>query len=143
MSVAQSSSSLLVQWQEPSDARGSPIESYTIEWYAAKGRAEVQVVEVSDASAGTYRLKLFGDVTTFIPHDASAERMETALEALDAVNDVRVERLTMPDLVNSDGTSSLQYKITFAGVFGEVGDALVVDSPELSTDSASAAPASV
>lgn len=52
------------------------------EWDGAPGVSEQQLIRISDAVSGTFRLVLDGASTTYIPHNAAASRVASALEAL-------------------------------------------------------------
>merc|ERR1711998_580562 len=63
-------------------------------WDGAAGISEVQAITTSASSSldGTFRLSFRGHSTSALPYDASDERLQVALEGLQTVGKVRVER---------------------------------------------------
>jgi hypothetical protein len=116
-----SNSALRVGWISPSDIGGAPVSAYKVEYdYAPSGR-EVQVLSINATSAsvqGTFALAYNGFATSSIPYDASATRLESALESLSNIGDVDV---TM-DVVSSGSTYGITWTITFLNNVGDVGD---------------------
>lgn len=58
---------------------------------SAVGTNETQSIAVSDATDGTFTLAFGGDTTDPIAHDAAAEDVQTALEALESIGEGNVE----------------------------------------------------
>lgn len=52
------------------------------EWDGAPGVSEQQLIRISDAVSGTFRLTLDGATTASIPHNALASKVAAALAAL-------------------------------------------------------------
>lgn len=52
------------------------------EWDGAPGVSEQQLIRISDAVSGTFRLILDGASTASIPHNTPASRVASALAAL-------------------------------------------------------------
>ena len=75
-------------WYDP----GSTVAeaSVTTTTQGGGGNDEVQTVTLTDLSDGTFRLAFGGQVSAPIAHDADAATVETALEALESVDNVSV-----------------------------------------------------
>ncbi|MEM7476403.1 MAG: hypothetical protein AAF483_15525, partial [Planctomycetota bacterium] len=82
---------------------------------------EVQTIELSDASGGTFRLGFSGETTAPLDYDAGASEVESALESLNSVDNVTVT-----------STSSSTWTVTFGG--NQTG----LDLPELMGDASGA-----
>lgn len=119
-----SSDSVLLQIVPPIDDGGSPVTRYRVEWDAVSAEAfdsiltipaksllyspyEVQRIRTSAAAydlSGTFAIEFGGFSTIPIPVDASAERVEAALEMLPTAGDVKVTRDDSPDTHGVDWT---------------------------------------
>ncbi|KAG5186906.1 hypothetical protein JKP88DRAFT_156261, partial [Tribonema minus] len=114
VSVADSSSSLLVRFAAPRAANGAAVTDYLVEWWVAEElmRPAVQVVANSDgvnggANKGVFRLQYQGAATAYLTFDAEEAEVEAALQALPALRDVSVVR-------TYDATTRLyQWAVTF------------------------------
>jgi hypothetical protein len=100
-----------------------------------QGQAEVQYLEFHGAGkiSGHYRLQFqYSTWTPYIPFNASALEVETALEQLKAIRDVVVSRsFGYTDISGGSLSSfSLCYEITFISNVGNIGG-IVVDSAGL------------
>jgi hypothetical protein len=119
--TALSDNSLTVSWQEPADVGGSPISSYLLEIDSASAIKEVQVVNINSTSSklsGSFSLQFGGFSTSVIPYDASASRMEAAIESLASVGNVQV----VQKLSQSGSTSySISWTVTFLDNVGPLG----------------------
>ena len=81
---------------------------------------EVQTVTLTNDDGGTFRLAFEGETTAEIDHDAAASAVETALENLNAVNNVTVT-----------GSAGGPWTVTFVGTHSGV------DEPQMNGDAAS------
>jgi hypothetical protein len=119
--TAISDDSLKLSWQEPADAGGSPISSYLLEIDSASSVQEVQVVNINSTSSklsGSFSLQFGGFSTSAIPYDASASRMEAAIESLASVGNVQV----VQKLSQTGSTSySISWTVTFLDNVGPLG----------------------
>lgn len=101
--------------------RGSIRLTLDVEVAKAKGTDEVQAVAVADASGGTFTLAFGDDETDPIAHDAMAEDVQAALEALESIGAGNVECTGGP--LGADPVT-----VTFVGDLGSTDvDALVAD----------------
>src|SRR5690606_23607324 len=71
--------------------RGSVRLTLDVTEVEATGINEVQELALSDAAGGTFTLTFDGDETDPIAYDATAEDVQTALEALDGIGEGNVE----------------------------------------------------
>jgi len=116
VTVRESTSSLLVQFAAPGDARGSKVLDYSVEWWRADdfGRHEVQVLQCSTldggALRGTFRVAFGGFRTDTLAFDTSEESLEVALEGLEPLRDVQVTRNAN---LNGSSASSFEWSVTF------------------------------
>jgi hypothetical protein len=94
LALPVSSTELNVSFVPPLSDNGSPVTKYKVEWDGAAGISEVQAITTSASSSldGTFRLSFRGHSTSALPYDASDERLQVALEGLQTVGKVRVER---------------------------------------------------
>ena len=92
--AATSGAQLNVSWSPPLNNNGRTVTKYKIEWDGSPGTSEVQQVHLSATSAvdGTFRLSFRGQSTGALPYDATEERVQLALEALQTVGRVQVAR---------------------------------------------------
>lgn len=100
-----------------------------------QGRAEVQHLEIRGNKnvSGYYQLRFQNsDRTPYIPFNASAWEVETALEQLRTIRDIVVRKSVDETDVSSGSLSSfmLRYEITFISNIGNVGG-ISVDHAEL------------
>ena len=121
--TATSDSSLRVTWKAPASAGqgyGSrPPSAYTIDYDLAPTTTDVQVVSINASSAqlaGTFCLSFAGYSTSAIPFDASASRLESAIESLAAVGNVQVTQ-TLSQSANRYG---IAWTVTFLDNVGPV-----------------------
>ena len=77
------------------------------EWDEANGISEQQLISISNAVSGTFRLSLDGAVTAPIPHNAPASRIASALAALPNV--------ATPVEVTNEGEASAVGSTVFSG----------------------------
>lgn len=100
----------------------------TQEWDTANGNREQQLITITNAVSGTFRLSLDGAVTASIPHNAPASRIASALANLPNVaapTEVVKERKASPfegsspmsSLVSS--TASI-WRVAFASNVGDL-----------------------
>jgi hypothetical protein len=128
--TALSDDSLKVSWKEPTDSGGSPASSYLMEYDLFPSTNEVQVLNINASSStlsGTFTLSFKGFSTSAIPYDASASRMEAAIESLASIGNVQVTRK-----LSQSGTSSfgISWIVTFMDNVGPL-QVLAVSSNEL------------
>jgi hypothetical protein len=93
-----SDSSIDVSWAPPAENGGTQIVSYMVDVVVAPDVTEVQVISISSATAvfsGTFCLSYQGFSTGQLPYDASATRMEAALESIPNVGNVIVTQSLM------------------------------------------------
>ncbi|KAH8055104.1 hypothetical protein JL722_8529 [Aureococcus anophagefferens] len=128
VSVSDAATSLSVSWAPPASDNGYDVTAYGVEWWRGSGVDEVEVVQI-DAVAlnvtGTFTLSYEGAVTGHLPCDVSAADMEDALEALDTLRDVHVERAV-------DGGANFSWTVTFLTEWPDATDSrLVIDDAGL------------
>jgi hypothetical protein len=85
--------------------------------------AQVQA-STSEVLGGFYALSFRNKRTVYIPYDSSARQVESALEALDTIGDVTVERSLM------DENGGFTWTVTFLTELGDVPD-MVLDGLDL------------
>ena len=128
--TAVSDSVLKVSWKEPTDNGGSPIASYLVECDLASTVNEVQVVSINSSSStlsGTFSLSFMGFATSAIPYDASASRMEAAIESLANIGNVQV---TLSQTQSASTMYSSSWTVTFLDNVAPMG-LLTVSSNDL------------
>jgi Fibronectin type III domain len=74
--AAASGTALRVSWSPPVDSGGAPVLKYRVDWDGAAGTPEVQLVTLTGAASGTFKLRLGGATTTALPWNADAARYE-------------------------------------------------------------------
>ena len=109
-----SDKSLRVGWKAPASAGqgGLPATAYTVEYDLSPPTHEVQVVGLNASSAqlsGTFCVSYGGYSTSAIPYDASASRLESAIESLAGVGRVLVTQ----SLTQSANRYGIAWTITF------------------------------
>lgn len=86
------------------------------EWDRANGIHEQQLISISDALSGTFRLSLDGAATVPIPHNAPASRIASALSALPNV--------ASPLEISKEGDASMvgssTWRVTFMSNIGDL-----------------------
>jgi hypothetical protein len=105
---------LKVAWKAPPSAGQGPLppSGYTLEYDLAPPTHEVQVVSLNASSAqlsGTFCLSFGGYGTSAIPYDASASRLESAIESLASVGNVQVTQA----LSQSANRYGIAWTVTF------------------------------
>ena len=128
VSVADSTTTLQALWAPPlsPEAAGDIITAYRLEWFTAPGRAEVQALSfnfgsLTSGNTGAWAAVVDGERSAWIPYDADAATVKSALEGLTDVPEVEVSKDT------PDGQRYVYY-VTFTGVIGNMGAPLTVDS---------------
>ena len=119
--TAVSDADIGISWKDPIDYGGSAITSYLLELDQASSVKDVQVVSINSSSAllsGTFSLSFMGFATSSIPYDASASRMEAAIESLASVGNVQVTRTKSQGGVNS---FSIIWSVTFLDNVSPIG----------------------
>lgn len=87
-----SESSLQIRFSRSLNDGGDAVDRYFLEWFSAPGQDEIQEIITEGVTSGTFLLA-FGDAFTQpIPHDATAEYVEYALESIPAIGKVDVTR---------------------------------------------------
>ena len=128
ISVADAATALSVAWAPPASDNGYDVDSYDIEWWRGSGRDEVEVVQIDAVAlnvSGTFTLSYEGAVTGHLPCDVDALDLENALEALDTLRDVHVERAV-------EGGANYSWTVTFLTEWPAQTDSkLVIDSSGL------------
>lgn len=102
-----------VEIQDPADKDYEPQyalgDVFNPDWNIAPttGANEVQTVQIADGTGGTFTITYSGQTTAAIAHDASAEEVEAALNALSNVTpgDIRVSKAG----TTADHTYTLNY----------------------------------
>jgi len=93
-----------VTWTAPSSNSGSPITGYLVEWYALAQIKEVQTIETSMATSGSYTLAINGISIGSIAHDTSAAELRRSL-MITAKQTIAVSSL----VVDSNGIATVAY----------------------------------
>ncbi|CAM9504983.1 unnamed protein product, partial [Discosporangium mesarthrocarpum] len=86
------------------------------DWDGAQGVREQQLITITNAVSGTFKLSFRGAYTAAIPHNAAASRIASVLGGLPTVGEVDVTKET-------SGSSDLSAVSTWRVVFtANVGD---------------------
>jgi len=120
--TAASSTELRINWSPPPSLHGRSPTKYLIEWDGAAGVNEVQRVviqSVHSSTAGSFRLSFRGHSTSALPHDASTKVMAAALEALQSVGRVSVDRGNSMPSPNENGGGWV-WLVTFLNNVGDL-----------------------
>jgi hypothetical protein len=72
--AAASGTALCVSWTPPVDSGGAPVLKYRVDWDGAAGTPEVQLVTLTGAASGTFKLRLGGATTAALPWNADEAR---------------------------------------------------------------------
>jgi len=122
-----SDSSFEISWSSPLSDNGCEITDYIVEWDTHAGYSEVQRVRLNGIS-GKFALSYKGQRTKYFNMFASVSEIETGVEMLDGIGDVKVQML-------SQQSSSVVYTLTFLSNVGDMDD-LVVHAMLKSSESA-------
>lgn len=94
----------------------------TQEWDSGRGVTEQQLIRISNAVSGTFRLSLDGVVTASIPHNAVATRIVSALTALPNVaGSVEVVKEQEASAATTGGASTVSvWRVAFVSNVGDL-----------------------
>lgn len=108
-----SDTSVRVSWKQPTDAGGTPLVAYSVDYDYPSPVLDVQQVSIQASTmalSGTFCLSFGGYSTTGIPYDATHSRLESALESLPSVGNVQVTQELSQNGTNAYG---IVWKVTF------------------------------
>jgi len=128
-SVLDSSSTVKVAFSMPANAHGANITNFLVEWFDTKPTAEVWEIQISGLSSisGSFRLYYNGDVSDYIPNDASADRLRVELESLRDIRGVQVSK-DLTQLAANGYVWSVTFLSDYPTVFNR---AITIDSTPL------------
>lgn len=93
------------------------------EWDGASGISEQQLISISSAVSGTFRLALDGATTASIPYNAPASRIASALAALPNVAapvDVTKESEATTAIASSSVSTVSTWRVAFVSNVGDL-----------------------
>jgi len=93
-----------ITWTAPTSNSGSPISGYLVEWYASAQVNEVQTIETSMTTSGSYTLNFNGKAIGSVVHDISASDLRRTLMITEK-HSAAVSSL----VVDSDGVATVAY----------------------------------
>jgi hypothetical protein len=123
--VRDSVQSLLVSWQASPNAQGASVTEYSVEWWSAAGRTEVQQIQVSGSAAltGTFKVSFGGQSTDDLLHSISAADMTIALEGLASIRTAEVSRAAV--------TNGFVWTVALTSDAGDSPNTFAVDGADL------------
>jgi len=130
-SVFDSTQSLRVTWHAPVSDHGVAVSKYNVEWFTQQSTAEVEEITINATAtiAGTFQLTYDGETTDHLKHDIDEIDMEKALNGLQTIRHVHVERSNMID-------NGYVWTVTFAiDAPAAFGNQITADGTGLSADS--------
>ena len=124
--VADSSSNLLVSWEQSPDDHGSKVTAYRLEWWNVAGAHEVQKIKISAAGSitGTFTVSFDGQSTDNLLWNIDATGMTAALDTLTTVQHVEVSRSLLVDF-------GYEWSVTFMSDTGDLSHVVAVDAAGL------------